>query len=359
MKITSNTSYTITASQSWINISSTSGSGDKTITVFCDENTSSSPRSGRITITVDYSVYEYIDVTQEASPVCRTKRLDNECIEIPGDTIYHEVVSRFIETCDKCDIIVDEHIDYYGYTKSGHVIYGNSCRDCGYIDMTAPTISLSVSPIKSYYTNETITFTASISDNNNISRVYVTLDDIWISGEYFASLHTTSISASSLTTGTHHIEVTVYDAAGNIGTTTYTIKKTNPKSPYNATSYDYPWATQYQIEYINLVNIYRSWNGAEPLELDKNACLAATELSGYNMWGIAYNFGEIVSHGQFIDSSGFRYNAYSSCNNVQNLFIYHANQYKDTIIDKNHTKLGFALNYDSSGNTYWYILYAY
>ena len=58
-KIYADSAYTITESLSWITLSATSGSSDKTITVTCKENTSTSDREGTIKVkllTVAYTV---------------------------------------------------------------------------------------------------------------------------------------------------------------------------------------------------------------------------------------------------------------------------------------------------------------
>jgi len=69
-KITASSAYTITTNVTWITLSSKSGSTDKTITVTCSENTSTSSRSGVITVkhTATGDTYE-IDVEQEGAEI--------------------------------------------------------------------------------------------------------------------------------------------------------------------------------------------------------------------------------------------------------------------------------------------------
>ncbi len=69
-KVYAEDAYTISESLSWISLSSTSGSSDKTITVTCSKNTSSSSREGTITVKQTSTGEKFtIDVYQEGVTV--------------------------------------------------------------------------------------------------------------------------------------------------------------------------------------------------------------------------------------------------------------------------------------------------
>lgn len=66
--ITSNDSWTASSDVSWATLSSTSGSGNKTITVSCEANPNATERAGTITIQGNYSGSKTISVSQEGKP---------------------------------------------------------------------------------------------------------------------------------------------------------------------------------------------------------------------------------------------------------------------------------------------------
>ena len=71
MKITSNTSWTVSSNQTWCSVSPTSGNGDGGVTVSVDENSSTSKRTATITVESE-TITRMLSVTQsgvEATPV--------------------------------------------------------------------------------------------------------------------------------------------------------------------------------------------------------------------------------------------------------------------------------------------------
>ena len=82
-KVNAEDAYTITESLSWISVSPTSGSSDKTITVTCKQNTSSSSREGTITVKQTSTGEKItIDVYQEGATVPKKA----PSVELTSDT---------------------------------------------------------------------------------------------------------------------------------------------------------------------------------------------------------------------------------------------------------------------------------
>jgi len=380
LKITSDTNYVISPSEAWITTSNISGSGNKTITVSCKENTSTSSRSGYITIaTSDYDTYCYVQVTQKGKSTntsddsgCKhywiIKRSSYTKYEqISGNDSYHNAVTYYDHLCDECYKVMEEDVRGTAITEA-HSFSGNKCVDCGYtkssVDTTPPSISLSVSPNKTTFTGETVTFTANVSENQNLSMVYAELDGVWISGKHVNGTSftlTTSVYTASLTNGTHYLVIYVQDAAGNKNSKTYTFTK-SATAPFPAAKSDYPWALQEYIDFLNLVNTYRSWYGAAPLKLDASLTLAANEVAGKYMNGETIN-GYVVQDAVDRFNAGYWYRGVGNYGykTAQDLFTQHAidfNDDKTIIVNTAYTKLGIALNHNSSGTPYWYFIYA-
>ncbi len=83
ISITSNTTWNINETQSWISVSTTSGINYGTVTVKATSaNTSTSSRTGTVTITGDGVASKTITVTQEGTPVAKTLTVSSSSIAL-------------------------------------------------------------------------------------------------------------------------------------------------------------------------------------------------------------------------------------------------------------------------------------
>ena len=64
VSISTNRAWTASASQSWILIIPTSGSGDASINISCNDNTTGSQRSGSVTVQTDTGIAKTISIIQ-------------------------------------------------------------------------------------------------------------------------------------------------------------------------------------------------------------------------------------------------------------------------------------------------------
>ena len=79
--VTSNTSWSVTGDKSWMHFSPPSGTGNKTVTITVDENTSTSPRSGTVTVkTSDNSIAKTVAITQQGATVQKTLTVSESSI---------------------------------------------------------------------------------------------------------------------------------------------------------------------------------------------------------------------------------------------------------------------------------------
>ncbi|MBP6662762.1 MAG: BACON domain-containing protein, partial [Paludibacter sp.] len=67
--ITSNTSWKVSSDQTWLTVSSTSGSNNATMTVKAAANTLNVTRSAVVTVSATYATAQKVTITQAAAPV--------------------------------------------------------------------------------------------------------------------------------------------------------------------------------------------------------------------------------------------------------------------------------------------------
>ncbi|ADI84783.1 Ig-like domain-containing protein [Geobacter sulfurreducens] len=92
-------------------------------------------------------------------------------------------------------------------------------------DTTAPTVSIT-SPANNATVKGSITVSASASDNVKVTKVEFYLDNV-LKRTDTSSPFTYSLNTTSVSDGTHTLTAKAYDAAGNIGETTVTVKVAN------------------------------------------------------------------------------------------------------------------------------------
>ena len=158
-KITASGAYTITENLSWLSLSSTSGSSDKTITVTCSKNTSTSSRSGIITVkhTASGKVFE-IEVDQDGA------KKEPEVTDLSVSKTTVTVGEEFV-------ITVKTNPDAYGvvlYVKdpNGEVFPIGTVTTASSTTSTAKTFKFN------YYFNKTNNTNGSGADITNTRKLY-------------------------------------------------------------------------------------------------------------------------------------------------------------------------------------------
>lgn len=128
-----------------------------------------------------------------------------------------------------------------------------------------------------------------------------------------------------------------------------------PSKP--AVSSQYAWASEYQTDFLELVNTYRSWYGAAPLRLSGTYCTAAATLAKEKTNNFRpdgrYWYTVLSDAGDTSDPYYFYAQSYTD---VQEILVDLASSYGTSITDPSCTRLGIAYYTSSSGTTYWRIL---